>query len=1181
MPKDPDFDRLIINPKVINSRMHSISDFTRSLAPGAMLGLLHLNPDDIYRFSADDLTDFYYTFKVTGARAFRNAIRCVFSREEVEHLSCFDRSVSHSHYLIALKTLAMGDSLAVEIAQQAHYNVLKRLCGAMRAGEVLKYRHPCPRGDFIELLAIDDHVGVQRLKRVDLKSKPSLRVTDIFEAAEKAYKKVGLIQHEKKRKRDLTAGTILGCDFDGITGRAMAPRNRISILCLLSITLARIGTCTPKLLSVIVGCWVHVLLYRRVMFAVIDALFREGKGLPPNQVFCLTRQSRNELQLLGMIGPLAQSDLRVSYSPNIFVTDASPDGGAVCVAPVGSKVTEELWRHTEQKGFHTRLQSPVSAYLSEKGLDSLAAQQYHDEKFQPEAEIFEVPKPLEEGILFDCIEIFRGSGGWSAAHSCAGLRVHDGIDIDGKRLRAADLADSGTCRELVSLVLRRVVKEWHAGMPCVSFGTLRRPQVRSKAMPYGFNPSDAFTSFHNMLAHRTALILVLAIKHGQFISVEQPEGSRLFLLHCYKVLVTLGCVITRFAFCQYGSGFQKRSKWLHNKPWLVPLGSRCNCDKPHFVIQGTFTQASIKAFNARCDPDCITVYGRDPKPGERVSSFSGAYPKTLMAKMAEGSRAAHAGSSIAVSWNDRIAACQEVGIDVCELQSILPQHAEYPLRAWHEDPEWITELCECLSFKEMFRFRFKPPGHINVNETRTYKTWLKAMSKREPDSRFVGILDSRVTIGASAKGRSSSYALSRVLKGCVAYSLGSGLYPGCLHCGSKHNRADEPSRGKPVRGPTKDYPRWLSDLSSGNPHAFDCVLASCRYERNPARWLRFLLLLAGDIERNPGPESKSKQYVPRGDLDMRVGFAAATFDRMQKCLIGFRRWIVTESDIPWSKLVQSPCALVLGLRAYGLYCFSAGLPRYMFVYAVTAVQDQRPTTKEHMHLAWHVDKKWQAHEPGQCRAVLSSQAVRAILCLAAVWNWFPWLGAVMLGFGAMLHPSEILNLKRGDLVFPRDVDHDMSCMFLHIRNPKTARFARRQHGRIDDQFMIWVAEHIFFDLPLEAKIFPETSYMFRKRWDLIMQRLGIPCKQSQRGATPGVLRGSGATFLYTMCEDVQWIAWRGRWARTRTLEFYLQEVAAQLLLHQLSPTSRAAIREFDRLSAAVLCFRLSSYGVGG
>ncbi|CAK9101241.1 unnamed protein product, partial [Durusdinium trenchii] len=31
-------------------------------------------------------------------------------------------------------------------------------------------------------------------------------------------------------------------------------------------------------------------------------------------------------------------------------------------------------------------------------------------------------------------------------------------------------------------------------------------------------------------------------------------------------------------------------------------------------------------------------------------------------------------------------------------------------------------------------------------------------------------------------GRSSSYAISRILQGSLAYILGSGLYPGCLHC---------------------------------------------------------------------------------------------------------------------------------------------------------------------------------------------------------------------------------------------------------------------------------------------------------------------------------------------------------------------------------------------------------------
>ena len=51
--------------------------------------------------------------------------------------------------------------------------------------------------------------------------KPHLRDSEVFERAQHAYKQVGLIQHEKKRKRDQIAGTILGADFDGpgLSGR--------------------------------------------------------------------------------------------------------------------------------------------------------------------------------------------------------------------------------------------------------------------------------------------------------------------------------------------------------------------------------------------------------------------------------------------------------------------------------------------------------------------------------------------------------------------------------------------------------------------------------------------------------------------------------------------------------------------------------------------------------------------------------------------------------------------------------------------------------------------------------------------------------------------------------------------------------------------------------------------------
>lgn len=62
-----------------------------------------------------------------------------------------------------------------------------------------------------------------------------------------------------------------------------------------------------------------------------------------------------------------------------------------------------------------------------------------------------------------------------------------------------------------------------------------------------------------MLARRTGFSLPIAVMMGQYIGVEQPGGSRLFLMRCYKVLISLGCVISHFRFCSDGSALNKHS----------------------------------------------------------------------------------------------------------------------------------------------------------------------------------------------------------------------------------------------------------------------------------------------------------------------------------------------------------------------------------------------------------------------------------------------------------------------------------------------------------------------------------------------------------------------------------------------------------------------------------------------
>jgi len=128
-------------------------------------------------------------------------------------------------------------------------------------------------------------------------------------------------------------------------------------------------------------------------------------------------------------------------------------------------------------------------------------------------------------------------------------------------------------------------------------------------------------------------------------------------------------------------------------------------------------------------------------------------------------------------------------------------------------------------------------------------------------------------------------------------------------------------------------------------------------------------MLCGDIEPNPGPF--------RGQLDLTVGFVAATSQRMARCLEGFKIWVRDVAEIDWLPLTEDPQALAIALRAYGLYCFEHGHPRYLFVYAITATQDLFPLSRSFMSVAWQIDKKWQIHEPGTSRAVLPALVVRA------------------------------------------------------------------------------------------------------------------------------------------------------------------------------------------------------------
>lgn len=198
-----------------------------------------------------------------------------------------------------------------------------------------------------------------------------------------------------------------------------------------------------------------------------------------------------------------------------------------------------------------------------------------------------------------------------------------------------------------------------------------------------------------------------------------------------------------------------------------------------------------------CTPSVEAVFGDAPKLGEHVAKFSAAYPLPLCKRVAE--------------YNIKL---------MIELEADVEPVLDRPLST---PPRWIAELGKSLQWKKVLQFSFKKPNHININEHLSYRSLLKHLAKSKQHSRFCTLLDSRVVIGANAKGRSSSKQLNFYLGSTLPYIIGGDLYPYLMHIGSSDNASDDISRFVLLRKPSLQIPQWLRLLLSGDPAAFDQV----------------------------------------------------------------------------------------------------------------------------------------------------------------------------------------------------------------------------------------------------------------------------------------------------------------------------------------------------------------------
>ena len=373
---------------------------------------------------------------------------------------------------------------------------------------------------------------LQKLPLNDLRQGRDAKDSRVFHLSAAAYRAVKLQRNEKKAKIACTKGTILGAEVDGIRGIVSAPRDRVACLALLTAYTARQGCATPEMLDSLLGSWIHVLFFRRPLFSIMDHLFKESCPRRRCEVFRLSPKSRNELFLLSVLGSAAQSDLRCEYAADLFCLDASPGAGlcALLRSDLNLPQSYGVDRNSEATTPGWPVLSPASllSTVSSIQVKHVWSRSPHDPSAQLYPQVFFRPKALAGRHFVDCIEIFASAGNWGLCHEEVGLRVHWGTHVS--RGPKHGIFDAAAARELVSLAARRIVREWHAAVPCTSFGSLRQPRVRSRAAPAGFSRA---LHCKTQIARCTALIPV---------AVQGQTGvprSALAFSSCFKVLAGL------------------------------------------------------------------------------------------------------------------------------------------------------------------------------------------------------------------------------------------------------------------------------------------------------------------------------------------------------------------------------------------------------------------------------------------------------------------------------------------------------------------------------------------------------------------------------------------------------------------------------------------------------------------
>ena len=1057
-----------------------------------------------------------------------------------------------------------GDHAGVDMATSAHVSALQE-AGCLSHSTRLVANKPPRHIDVLDGLVIDDYfvIGIEDKEVPAHKSRAAV----LHSRAQEVYDKHALLGSPQKDLLGEKEGKIIGAHIDAsdrTTKRGLAtigspPEKRYG-LSWIALQVSQLKSTSDALHLSLLGGFVSMMMFRRPFMSILSKSFGvvSDDDFDPNspKLVPLSREVCDELVLVAVLVPLLVSNIAATFHPKIFCTDASLDRGAVLEAEVPQRTAKILHRSLKSKGAYTRLQNA-------EGDEVLGDGPTEEVKSSPD-------RPL--AFYYDFIEVYAGAGKVTRYMASKGWVCGPPLDLSWSE--EVNLSFCHVLSWLSFMICSGRLRSFMVEPPCTTFSVMRRPALRSRLCPFGYNPKEEKTKVGNELAMRAFQLLYFAALFLVPAILENPNASLIKNLPAWMIIVRLAVSsMCRSDSCQFGSPHQKPFKFLAVHVDLGPLRRRCQCVNKHVKVEGKYTKSSATYTD------------------ELADTLSTVLTSAILAKR--------------------------------------PQK-ETSVSAGHENL-LVNEVMKSSSWSVRASWAFKHQKHINVLELEALLRLVSLVAFEKPSSRLVAMVDSLVTRGAACKGRSSSLAISNVLRKICSTMIAADLYVTIPYVPTRLNCADDPTRLHEVRPPTrgldlhfwaeedvfelasrgglrKSYANWgclilgllgpsvlkLSDRSAYRSYPLHPRLqpdhSSLDFDRSlgfPGEgpfWIFFVLLLGGpaffpsvsclcrsDVRvslsglgamampvfpRNTADAARQRARQARPDLIPGRRVTEVTTTLRQTLMATFRNWL-QEEGIDWNFILENSHSHLEEINAvltrYGRVLYGSGRPLQHFSETINAVVAEKPHLRRSMQSAWNLAFGWNQAEPSVHHLAMPFQVLLAMLTVCSVWKWYQFAGCLALAWGSFLRPGEFLTACRHQLLLPMDIGGTQPFAIFTVYEPKTRNVgAKVQTAKLDIPDLLSFVEICLGGLQRFQRIWPMSGQTFRQRFRSVLRVLGLdqPYPSGSKILDPGSLRAGGATWALMMTEDAPLVQRRGRWLTSRTMEIYIQEVAAtQFLSH--------------------------------